>query len=36
MEDCIGTWDWVQWFAETMHCNPWAEVTRIEWRYLEP
>lgn len=33
-EDCLSAWDWVTWYAETRGCNPWTEVTRIEWRYL--
>lgn len=35
LEEVFDPFDWVQWFAETMHCNPWTEVTRIEWRYLD-
>ncbi len=25
---------WAGWFARTMGIDPYAEVTRIEWRYL--
>lgn len=27
---------WVQWFCEQMDCWPDDEITRIEWRYLDP
>lgn len=26
--------NWIGWFARTMGCDPYDEVTRIEWRYL--
>jgi hypothetical protein len=26
---------WVQWFAETFDHNPYDDVTRIEWRYVD-
>lgn len=27
---------WVRWFCHQMRCVPDTEVTRIEWRYLDP
>lgn len=28
--------EWVAWFCENMKCTPDTEITRIEWRYLQP